>query len=341
VIFILLQDSGEAMLQLLFNSMFLLVVPVCFLSHLFNSFRLDYKPVHLLHFVGPGIFLAAGFGIIIKNTNLLYALDDAPRIFHLFLSCFEIYPLANLLIYSGLLTHLYLKFSSKESTEAHLNHPYLLFSTSLSIVFGLTSLFIYAVMLFYTPKSDLYYTSLALFVSIQVFFSSFLLFSHPEKVYSSLALKRKLKRFINTSDSCSQDSNCYTFEHEDSTDVFIDVALYEKKISSYMSESQPYLQTDCNLKTFCKAIDLPQKNVSKYLNQHLGMGFNEFINSQRIKHAISLLETPEYKHYTLQAIASMSGFSNRTTFIAAFKKNVGCTPSGYTSNLRNSNEEMQ
>jgi AraC-like DNA-binding protein len=40
-----------------------------------------------------------------------------------------------------------------------------------------------------------------------------------------------------------------------------------------------------------------------------------------------LLLNPDYDNLTLQAVAEMSGFGNRATFINAFKKYTGVTPS--------------
>jgi len=57
--------------------------------------------------------------------------------------------------------------------------------------------------------------------------------------------------------------------------------------------------------------------------------FRDFINSYRIRHALTLLDDFEKKNLTIESVAYESGFNNRTSFYNAFKKQTDKLPSAY------------
>jgi YesN/AraC family two-component response regulator len=65
------------------------------------------------------------------------------------------------------------------------------------------------------------------------------------------------------------------------------------------------------------------------------MNFNEYINSYRINYLLEKLkENQDLQKFTLEALGQMVGFSNRYTFLNAFKKVTGETPSSYLKNRK-------
>ena len=64
------------------------------------------------------------------------------------------------------------------------------------------------------------------------------------------------------------------------------------------------------------------------------MRFNEFINKYRVSYIKEKINENYLDSFTLNSLASEAGFSNQTTFIAAFKKNENFTPSEYLLNLK-------
>ena len=65
------------------------------------------------------------------------------------------------------------------------------------------------------------------------------------------------------------------------------------------------------------------------------MNFNEYINHQRITYLLGqLTENPEWRLFTLEALGQKVGFNNRYTFLNAFKKVTGETPSVYLKSGR-------
>ncbi len=88
-----------------------------------------------------------------------------------------------------------------------------------------------------------------------------------------------------------------------------------------------YLNTNCNIDELAKKIDTNRQYLSKVINSHFNTNFTNFINSYRVKESRKLLLDNKYDKYTMEAIGKLSGFNNRVTFYAAFKKVTGVTPS--------------
>lgn len=100
-------------------------------------------------------------------------------------------------------------------------------------------------------------------------------------------------------------------------------------LSSLMSEEKVYLNPKLRLIDIAHRINLTEHQLSQVLHESFNMNFYEFINSHRIAMAKEYLIKPEFKHFTIDAIAQESGFQSKSTFYDAFKKFVGTTPSNY------------
>ena len=64
------------------------------------------------------------------------------------------------------------------------------------------------------------------------------------------------------------------------------------------------------------------------------MHFNDVINSHRVKYISDGLTNEQWNTLTLEAVAEIAGFNNRITFLNAFKKFTGFTPSQYLKNIQ-------
>jgi YesN/AraC family two-component response regulator len=64
------------------------------------------------------------------------------------------------------------------------------------------------------------------------------------------------------------------------------------------------------------------------------MHFNDVINSYRVNYISEGLKNEQWETLTLEAVGEMAGFNNRITFLNAFKKFTGVTPSQYVKNLQ-------
>jgi AraC-like DNA-binding protein len=98
-----------------------------------------------------------------------------------------------------------------------------------------------------------------------------------------------------------------------------------------MKEHKPYLDTDCNLFTFSKLIDVPAHHLAYYFREVKGQKFNDYRNEWRVNHAKALIQEGKANEITLEAIGFQSGFSSRNTFINDFKKFEGVSPGTFAS----------
>lgn len=112
------------------------------------------------------------------------------------------------------------------------------------------------------------------------------------------------------------------------------VSQMDKKLKEFLSLQQPYLKPSYSLKQLAEDMQLPLHHLSALINQHYGMRFNDFINLYRINHCRLKLLNKEWKQKKLEAIGEESGFNNRNTFSAAFKKVIGISPSEYLKHIK-------
>lgn len=71
------------------------------------------------------------------------------------------------------------------------------------------------------------------------------------------------------------------------------------------------------------------------INDTYGKNFKTLLNECRIKEACRrLLDTEHYGNMTIQAIYEEVGYSNNVSFIRAFKRVNGMTPSEYQRQYR-------
>jgi AraC-like DNA-binding protein len=94
-----------------------------------------------------------------------------------------------------------------------------------------------------------------------------------------------------------------------------------------VKESRDFLDSNFDQSSMAKKFDIPPTKLSKFIKSYYGMSFAEFINRLRIHHFLS--QRGDFDQFTLETYIYQSGFSNRSTFYAAFKKYVGVNPSFY------------
>jgi len=81
-------------------------------------------------------------------------------------------------------------------------------------------------------------------------------------------------------------------------------------------------------------LNLSPYYLSYVLSKHYELNFNDYINYFRINHIIQLMESAQYKDFTLEGIAKEAGFSSRAAFSIAFKKQTGLSPTQYLDQYR-------
>lgn len=101
------------------------------------------------------------------------------------------------------------------------------------------------------------------------------------------------------------------------------------KLEAYMLEIKPYLNSELDLTTLARSMDVHPKTLSLAINHSLGCTFSDYINSYRIKAAIVLFQNNSDNKLTIKEVMYDVGFNSRSVFNTIFKKKTGFTPSQY------------
>ncbi len=104
-------------------------------------------------------------------------------------------------------------------------------------------------------------------------------------------------------------------------------------LDKQIKESKAYLSAEYDLSGMAKDLEIPISKFPKLIKKYYGVSFVEFINRLRIHHFLE--QRSYFDQFTLETYMYQSGFSNRSTFYAAFKKYVGVNPSFYLKEMAN------
>ena len=106
------------------------------------------------------------------------------------------------------------------------------------------------------------------------------------------------------------------------------ILYYEKLFEESMKTDKFYLVPEITISKLSELLNIPKHHCSFYLNQTANKSFRAYINHYRIKYFLEL-HAIHSKELTNEALFVRSGFNSRNTFIAAFKKETGYTPTEY------------
>jgi len=105
--------------------------------------------------------------------------------------------------------------------------------------------------------------------------------------------------------------------------------LFEKHV-----DKEFYLNPDIDRKELAGYLNIQPHIFSSFISQAYKANFNDVINGYRIKYVEEGLKNNKWNELTLEAIAEKAGFNNRVTFLTAFKKFTGATPTQYIKNIQ-------
>ena len=89
-----------------------------------------------------------------------------------------------------------------------------------------------------------------------------------------------------------------------------------------------YREKGLTINRVADVLGKPSYLVSKIINQHFDMKFNDFVNKYRIKEAKEKL-CEVNNQYKIEILGKEVGFSSTSTFYQAFKKEVELTPQAF------------
>ena len=103
-----------------------------------------------------------------------------------------------------------------------------------------------------------------------------------------------------------------------------------ERIQSVMETSDEIFTPGFSCERLAQMVESNYKYVSQVINETRHCNFSAFLNEYRIKEACKRIsDTDGYGHLTIEAISNSVGFKSRSSFVAAFKRFTGLTPSEY------------
>ncbi len=102
-----------------------------------------------------------------------------------------------------------------------------------------------------------------------------------------------------------------------------------QKLDRIMQQERPFLNPDLNIGDLARKMNIHTNHLSRIINEHYGLGYNDFINRLRIETVKERLADPENRYKTILEIMYDTGFYSKSVFNTAFKKFSGVTPSAY------------
>ena len=112
-----------------------------------------------------------------------------------------------------------------------------------------------------------------------------------------------------------------------------DLNILKEELEQIMAQKKPYLNSRLLKSELAELMNINAPELSRLLNERIGMSFFEYVNYHRIHEFIRLAQSPMIQQKTLLGIAQEAGFQSKSTFNKSFKQIMGCPPSEYLQNL--------
>lgn len=162
-------------------------------------------------------------------------------------------------------------------------------------------------------------------------------------------IQKTQKEFLLSDDSAGENNTDKHLSHRDSVQEKrslledLNIEKVESKLTELMQNEKIHLDEELRLPSLASEMGLSVHHLSAFLNEHMGMNFNSFINHHRVKEAkVMLLEEPDR---SILSIGMAVGFSSSSAFHRAFLKEAKKSPKAFREenlpNYKNKEDEMQ
>jgi AraC-like DNA-binding protein len=191
---------------------------------------------------------------------------------------------------------------------------WLVTATSLYFLLAASSL----LALIFTPADQWLFSS----ISVMTFFFiiSLVLFSNPDLLYGYYLNPEILK------EKAAQKRKQLMLTNEK--------VLELKELFEKYADKKFYLDPDVDRRELADHLNIQPHIFSAFISQAYQANLNDVINRYRIKYVEEGLKSEKWNELTLEVIAEKAGFNNRVTFLTAFKKFTGMTPTQYIKNIQ-------
>lgn len=106
------------------------------------------------------------------------------------------------------------------------------------------------------------------------------------------------------------------------------------RLRARMEQARPWLDAELSLQRLADVCELTPHQLSQLLSERLATNFHEYVASWRLEEARRRLADPGDDIHTIEAIATGSGFSSRSTFYSSFRRAFGTTPTQFRVEAR-------
>ena len=122
------------------------------------------------------------------------------------------------------------------------------------------------------------------------------------------------------------------FQSGDKTEEMARMSRLYARVVSLMEQKRPFLAGGFGLGDLASAVFTNRGYLSRAINILSGRNFNQFVNYFRVRYGAELIRKDP--NLRLISVAQMCGFRSTQSFNAAFKVNMGETPSKYQDRIR-------
>jgi AraC-like DNA-binding protein len=118
-----------------------------------------------------------------------------------------------------------------------------------------------------------------------------------------------------------------------------ETAVLKDILNRLMQYEKVYLDNELSLPQLAEKMAISSQDLSYLINEAYQENFFSFINRHRVEEVKRLLLTKKYDQFNILGIAYQAGFNSKTTFNAAFKKQVGQSPSHFVKTSKTQKQE--
>lgn len=167
-----------------------------------------------------------------------------------------------------------------------------------------------------------------LWLGITIFLSAnfFLIRKH-------LLFKKRIRRLMKSTNASHSEINA-TQQKESLSELTSELVKEIMDKFDRFEQAQQYRNPDLTLHKLAKKFKTNARYLSKVVNFKKEKNFSQYLNDLRVDYSVDALRNdPNYRKYTIKAIAELSGFNSAESYSRAFKKKFGIHPSYFVREL--------
>jgi AraC-like DNA-binding protein len=107
------------------------------------------------------------------------------------------------------------------------------------------------------------------------------------------------------------------------------ISDYQYRIEKYLETKKPFMDQNFRMQDMVADTGIPRHHLSALINTVYKKNFNGLINEYRVKYIKENIHSKQWSNFSLEGIGKEAGFKSRSTFLDAFKKETGMTPSTF------------